>query len=276
MNVCKIKKIIVRQAVFVSLQANQKIKNRVFQKSKMKIALVTGGSRGIGRAICLKLSARGYYVIVNYHSNHDEARRTLALMRENGGEGEAMQFDVADANGVVKALENWQEQHPAEYIEVLVNNAGIRKDSLMLWMEDEQWDQVLDTSLNGCFYVTRMLLKNMLVRKYGRIVNVVSLSGLKGLPGQTNYSAAKAGVIGLTKSLAQEVARKNVTVNAVAPGFIRTDMTADMDENQLKTLIPAGRFGTPDEVADAAVFLASPQASYITGEVLSINGGLYT
>ncbi len=242
----------------------------------MKVALVTGGSRGIGRAVCLKLSAAGYYVIVNYQSNEDEAHRTLALMQENGGGGEIIQFDVADANGVVTALENWQEQHPADYIEVLVNNAGIRKDSLMLWMEDEQWNKVLNTSLNGCFLVTRALLKNMLVRKYGRIVNVVSLSGLKGLPGQTNYSAAKAGVIGLTKSLAQEVAKKNVTVNAVAPGFIRTDMTADMDENQLKTLIPAGRFGTSDEVADAVVFLASPQASYITGEVLSINGGLYT
>jgi 3-oxoacyl-[acyl-carrier protein] reductase len=242
----------------------------------VKVALVTGGSRGIGRAVCLKLSATGYYVIVNYHSNEEEARRTLALIRENGGDGEIVQFDVADAGGVVKALESWQEQHPADYIEVLVNNAGIRKDSLMLWMEDEQWNKVLDTSLNGCFRVTRTLLKNMLVRKYGRIVNIVSLSGLKGLPGQTNYSAAKAGVIGLTKSLAQEIARKNVTVNAVAPGFIHTDMTADMDESQLKTLIPAGRFGTPDEVADAVVFLASPQASYITGEVLSINGGLYT
>lgn len=242
----------------------------------MKVALVTGGSRGIGRAVCLKLSATGYYVIVNYHNNEEEARCTLSLMKENGGDGEIMQFDVADANGVVTALDDWQKQHPADCIEVLVNNAGIRKDSLMLWMEDEQWNTVLDTSLNGCFQVTRALLKNMLVRKYGRIVNVVSLSGLKGLPGQTNYSAAKAGVIGLTKSLAQEVARKNVTVNAVAPGFIRTDMTADMDESQLKTLIPAGRFGTPDEVADAVVFLASPQASYITGEVLSINGGLYT
>ena len=242
----------------------------------MKFALVTGGSRGIGRAVCLKLAAMGYYVVVNYHSNEDEARRTLALIRDEGGDGEILQFDVADAENVAKALEHWQEQHPADYIEVLVNNAGIRKDGLMLWMEDEQWHQVLDASLNGCFHVTRALLKNMLARKYGRIVNMVSLSGLKGLPGQTNYSAAKAGVIGLTKSLAQEVARKNVTVNAVAPGFIRTDMTADLDEQQLKTLIPAGRFGAPDEVADAVAFFASPQASYITGEVLSINGGLYT
>jgi len=242
----------------------------------VKIALVTGGSRGIGRAVCLKLSVLGYYIVVNYHSNEDEAHRTLALIREKRGDGEILPFDVADAKCVIQSLEHWQEQHPEEYIEVLVNNAGIRKDSLMFWMENEQWDQVVDTSLNGCFYITRALLKNMLARKYGRIINIVSLSGLKGMPGQANYSAAKAGVIGLTKSLAQEVAKKNVTVNAVAPGFIRTDMTADMDEEQIKKNIPAGRFGTPEEVADAVAFLASPQASYITGEVLSINGGLYT
>jgi 3-oxoacyl-[acyl-carrier protein] reductase len=240
----------------------------------MKVALVTGGSRGIGRAVCLKLAAMGYYVIVNYISNEDEALRTLALIRENGGDGEILQFDVADAESVTKALDDWQQKNRAEYIEVLINNAGIRKDALLIWMENEQWDKVTDTNLKGCFYVTRAVLKNMLVRKYGRIVNIVSLSGLKGLPGQTNYSAAKAGVIGLTKSLAQEVAKKNVTVNAVAPGFIRTDMTADLDAHRLKTIIPAGRFGTPDEVAHAAAFLASPQAAYITGEVLSVNGGL--
>ncbi len=242
----------------------------------MKIALVTGGSRGIGRAVCLKLSAIGYYVVINYHLNEEEAYHTLSLIKKEGGNGEILQFNVADIDSVTQALERWQRSYPAHYIEVLVNNAGIRKDSLMLWMEDEQWDAVLNTNLKGSFHVTRTLLKNMLVRKYGRIINIVSLSGVKGMPGQTNYAAAKAGVIGLTKSLAQEVAKKNVTVNAIAPGFIRTEMIADLDEEQFKDLIPMGRFGKPDEVAEVVGFLASPHASYITGEVIAINGGLYT
>ena len=171
---------------------------------------------------------------------------------------------------------NWTSQHPDEYIEVLINNAGIRKDNLMLWMTGEEWSKVLDISLNGFFNVTQPLLKNMLVKRYGRIVNIVSLSGIQGMPGQTNYSAAKGGVIAATKALAQEVAKKKVTVNAVAPGFIRTDMTEGIDENEWKKHIPAGRFGTPEEVADLVGFLASPASSYITGEVISINGGLYT
>jgi 3-oxoacyl-[acyl-carrier protein] reductase len=173
-------------------------------------------------------------------------------------------------------MSNWADQHKEEYIEVLINNAGIRKDVLMIWMEDSHWKDVLDTNLDGFFYVTRALLKNMLVNKYGRIINIVSLSGLKGLPGQVNYSAAKAAVIGATKALAQEVGKKNVTVNAVAPGFIRTDMTKDLDENALKGMIPLNRFGTPEEVAEVISFLSSEKSSYITGEVISVNGGLYT
>jgi len=173
-------------------------------------------------------------------------------------------------------LGKWHQENPDAYIEVLVNNAGIRKDNLMMWMENSHWQEVLDTNLGGFFYVTRFLLKNMLIRKYGRIVNVVSLSGLKGLPGQVNYSAAKAGIIGATKALAQEIGKKNVTVNAVAPGFIRTDMTRDLNENELKSLIPLNRFGTPEEVAEVVCFLASGKASYITGEVISVNGGIYT
>jgi 3-oxoacyl-[acyl-carrier protein] reductase len=159
---------------------------------------------------------------------------------------------------------------------VLVNNAGIRQDALMIWMTDEQWRNVLGSSLDAFYYVTRHIISGMLANRYGRIVNVVSLSGLKGMAGQTNYSAAKAGVIGATKALAQEVARRGVTVNAVAPGFIRTDMTGDLNETELKPLIPMKRFGEPEEVADAVVFLASSKAAYITGEVLSINGGLYS
>jgi len=242
----------------------------------MKSALVTGGSRGIGRAICYKMAAMGYYVLVNYKGNLDEANKTLAQIKENGGDGELLQFDVADKNDIQNKLGAWIEAGTEKYIEVLVNNAGIKDDGLMMWMKDEQWDSVLKTSLDGFFYVTRLVLNGMLVKKYGRIVNVVSLSGLKGLPGQVNYSAAKAGVIGATKALAQEVGRRGVTVNAVAPGFITTDMTAALDEKELKAMIPLKRFGTPEEVAHAVAFFASPEAAYITAEVLSINGGLYS
>jgi 3-oxoacyl-[acyl-carrier protein] reductase len=168
------------------------------------------------------------------------------------------------------------EKYKEDVIEVLVNNAGIRQDALMIWMTEEQWKGVLGSSLDAFYYVSRHVVNGMLANKYGRIVNVVSLSGIKGMPGQTNYSAAKAGVIGATKALAQEVARRGVTVNAVAPGFIRTDMTQDLNEQELKGLIPMKRFGEPEEVADAVAFLASNKASYITGAVLSINGGLYS
>jgi 3-oxoacyl-[acyl-carrier protein] reductase len=240
----------------------------------VKYALVTGGSRGIGRACALKLAAMGYHVIINYVSNEQEALKTLGLLTANGQCGELLQFDVASKIDTEQALQQWMNAHEGAYIEVLVNNAGIRKDNLMFWMTDEEWDRVLDASLNGTFYVSRFLVKYMLNKKYGRIINIVSLSGLKGMPGQANYSAAKAGVIGLTKALAQEVAKKKVTVNAVAPGFIDTDMTRDLPQDELKKLVPAGRFGQPEEVAELVGFLASPQASYITGEVISINGGL--
>jgi len=239
----------------------------------MKCALVTGGSRGIGKAICIKMAAMGYYVLVNYKSNIAEANDTLALI---GGNGELVQFDVADKEQVQQVLAQWTAANPGKYIEVLVNNAGIKDDGLMLWMKDEQWDKVIDTSLGGFFYVTRFVLNSMLLRKYGRIINVVSLSGLKGLPGQTNYSAAKGGVIAATKALAQEVGRKGVTVNAVAPGFVKTDMTAGIDEKEMAVLIPVRRFGNPEEVAHAVGFLASPESGYITAQVLSVNGGLYS
>jgi 3-oxoacyl-[acyl-carrier protein] reductase len=241
-----------------------------------KFALVTGGSRGIGRAVCLKLAEQGYSILINYKSNDEEARNTLQLVREKGSDGILLKFDVSDKQAVAEVLGGWIEKNADKPVEVLVNNAGIRDDALMIWMTDDQWKNVLGSSLDGFYHVTRLVINGMLTKKYGRIVNVVSLSGLKGMPGQTNYSAAKAGVIGATKALAQEVARRGVTVNAVAPGFIRTDMTQDLKEQDLRSLIPMQRFGEPEEVADAIVFLASAKASYITGSVLSINGGLYS
>jgi 3-oxoacyl-[acyl-carrier protein] reductase len=241
-----------------------------------KYALVTGGSRGIGRAICLKLAEAGYPVIINYKSNEEEAKITLQQIHEKGGEAELLPFNVSRKEEIETALDKWSASHPDSYISILINNAGIRKDNLLVFMNDDEWKDVIETNLFSYFYVTRKLVKDMMVNKYGRIVNVVSLSGIKGLPGQTNYSAAKAGVIGATKALAQEVGKKNVTVNAVAPGFISTDMTKDLDESQFKALIPLNRFGKPEEVAEVVVFLAGDKASYITGEVISVNGGIYT
>jgi 3-oxoacyl-[acyl-carrier protein] reductase len=242
----------------------------------MKYALVTGGSRGIGRAICIKLAEEGYSIIINYKSNDAEANKTAEIVRQKNVQAELLKFDVSNKNEVDSILGGWVEKNKDTPLEVLINNAGIREDALMIWMTEEQWRNVLGSSLDAFYYVTRHVLNGMLANKYGRIVNVVSLSGIKGMPGQTNYSAAKAGVIGATKALAQEVARRGVTVNAVAPGFIRTDMTQDLNEQELKGLVPMKRFGEPEEVADAVAFLASPKASYITANVLSINGGLYS
>ncbi|MCK9303686.1 MAG: 3-oxoacyl-ACP reductase FabG [Bacteroidales bacterium] len=242
----------------------------------MEYALVTGGSRGIGRAICQKLADSGFSVIINYKSNEAAALETQKLITETGGIAELLPFDVSDGKAVDAAVEQWQSSHLDDYISVLVNNAGIRKDTMMIFMQDEDWTDVIDTNLFGFFYITRRLLKDMLTHRYGRIINVASLSGIKGLPGQVNYSAAKAALIGATKSLSQEVGARKVTVNAVAPGFVATDMTASLDEASLKKMIPVGRFGRPEEVASLVNYLASREAAYITGEVISINGGLYT
>ena len=239
----------------------------------MKYAIVTGGSRGIGRAICQRLAKDGYHVIINYTSNDAEAQKTLDLI---GGQGELMRFDVSNSEETRAALTQWQQQHDGEYIEVVVNNAGIRRDNVMALMPEDDWHRVLDITLSGFFNITQPLLPAMQLHKFGRIINMASVSGLKGLPGQTNYSAAKGGIIAATKALAQEVARRGITVNALAPGFIKTDMTEGLDEATLKKTIPANRFGTPEEIAHAVAFLISPDAGYITGNVISINGGLYT
>ena len=238
-----------------------------------KYALITGGSRGIGRAIAVRLHQEGYRVLINYSSNETEAQNTLSLC---GGEGELLCFDVSDSVQTHAALADWQSRHDGEYISVVVNNAGIRRDSVMALMPESDWHRVIDITLSGFYNVTQPLLPAMQLHKFGRIINMASVSGLKGLPGQTNYSAAQGGLISATKALAQEVAARKVTVNAIAPGFIATDMTTGLDEAALKKLIPVGRFGTPEEVAHAVAFLVSPQAAYITGNVISINGGLYT
>ncbi len=243
----------------------------------LKYALVTGGSRGIGKAICLELADMGYNILLNYQSNQEEADKTLELIKSKGVEVELMKFDVSKLVEVEEVLGKWMENNKTtKVLEVLVNNAGIRKDNLMMWMSDNEWHSVMDIAVNGFFNVTRLVVKDMLVKKYGRIISVVSLSGLKGLPGQTNYSASKAAVIGATKALSQEVGRRGITVNAVAPGFIKTDMTQDLNEKDFKALIPMSRFGEPQEVADVVGWLASKKSSYVTGQVISVNGGLYS
>lgn len=244
---------------------------------RMKYALVTGASRGIGRAVSLQLAQRGFCVIINYLSNEKCARELQDEIVQQGGQAELLPFDVSSPEAIEAAIDQWEGAHSDEYISALVNNAGIRRDNVMFMMPTEDWHKVLDTTLDGFFYITRRLLKHMMPRKRGgRIVNISSLSGLKGMPGQVNYSAAKAALIGATKALAQEVAPRKITVNAVAPGFIETDMTHDLPQDELKKMIPVGRFGRPEEVAALVGFLVSDEAAYITGEVININGGLYS
>lgn len=247
------------------------------EKEKRKFALVTGGSRGIGRAVCIQLAKDSdYHILINYNTNKNAALETLKQVEEAGSSGEIIPFNVVDAEGVKSTLSKWEDENPDAMVEVIVNNAGITKDGLFMWMKPEDWSDVINTSLNGFFNVTNHFIQKLLVNKYGRIVNMVSVSGLKGTPGQTNYSAAKGALIAATKALAQEVAKRNVTVNAVAPGFIKTDMTSELDEKELKRMIPANRFGEAEEVAHVVSFLVSKKSSYITGETININGGIYS
>lgn len=243
----------------------------------MKYAIVTGGSRGIGSAICKKLAEdTDYNILINYQSNEAAALATLEEVIKAGGKGEIIKFDVSNHQEVTDVLTQWQQNNPDAIVEVIINNAGITKDGLFMWMPKKDWNDVINISLDGFFNVTNFFIQKLLRNKYGRIINMVSVSGVKGTPGQTNYSAAKGALVGATKALAQEVAKRNITVNAVAPGFIRTDMTSELNESELVKLVPANRFGEAEEVADLVSFLVSKKAGYITGEVININGGIYS
>lgn len=243
----------------------------------MNCALVTGASRGLGKAIALQLAKdHGLYILVNYSSNKNAAQVTLDEIKKLGSNGELIPFNVQIKSEVNDALNSWQEKNKDSFISVLVNNAGITKDGMFMWMPEKDWDDVINISAKGMYNVTQQVIQPMLRKRYGRIINIVSLSGLKGVPGQTNYSAAKGAVIAATKALSQEVAKRKITVNAVAPGFIKTDMTAALDENELSKLVPMQRFGNPEEVAHLVSFLVSEKAAYITGEIININGGIYS
>ena len=245
-----------------------------------RYALVTGASRGIGRAIAIELAKDGCAILLNYKSNHTEAETTKQMIEAVGGEAELMPFDVSQPDAINAALDNWFAAHPDDYIDVLVNNAGIVDDEIMLLMEPEQWHRVIDVNLNGFFYCTRRVVEGMVMNHHGRIVNISSISGQIGYPGKVNYAAAKSALIGVTKALATELAPKQITVNAVAPGVILTDMARQADEyipERLKDInsIPMHRLGTPEEVAYLVSFLCSNRADYISGQIIGINGAAF-
>ncbi len=243
----------------------------------MNCALITGGSKGIGRAIAIQLAKdHNLHILINYSSDTNAAQETLDKICSGGGSGELLQFKVQDKPSVDKAIAGWIESNPEKSIKVLVNNAGITRDGLFMWMPESNWDDVIAISLKGMYNVTQNVIRQMIKNKSGRIINISSISGLRGVPGQTNYSTAKAGIIGATKALAQEVAKMNITVNAVAPGFINTAMLKSIDIEKYMKVIPAGRVGEPEEVAHLVSFLASEKSSYITGEVINVNGGMYS
>ncbi len=242
-----------------------------------KVALVTGASRGIGRAVAIELASRGAFVIINYAQNESGAREALSEIENSGGKGQVRQFDVSDFSRVQDEINRAGEEFRG--LHILVNNAGITKDGLLLRMKEEDWDSVFSVNLKGVFNCTRAVAKIMMKQRFGRIVNITSIIGEMGNAGQSNYSAAKAGIIGFTKSAAKELGSRGITVNAVSPGFIETDMTRNLPQNVREKYIeaiPLGRFGLPGDVAKVVAFLASDGASYITGEVVRVNGGLYT
>lgn len=240
-----------------------------------KVAIVTGASRGIGRAIALEFGSRGARVVVNFIQNASAADEVVKTISESGGEAYAHQADVSvfeQADGLVKtAIEKYGDLH------ILVNNAGITRDGLIMTMSESDWDDVIQTNLKSTFNCCKAAIRHMLRRRYGRIINIASVSGIMGNPGQTNYSASKAGQIGFTRALAREVASRTITVNAIAPGSIQTDIWSTVPEDAQKSLmdiIPLGRVGQPEEIAKAAAFLASDDAAYITGHILTVDGGL--
>ena len=245
-----------------------------------RYALVTGASRGIGRAIAIELAKDGCAILLNYKSNHTEAEATKQMIETAGGEAELMPFDVSQPDDINAELDQWFAAHPDEYIDVLVNNAGIVDDEIMLLMEPEQWHRVVDVNLNGFFYCTRRVVEGMVMNHHGRIVNISSISGQMGFPGKVNYAAAKSALIGVTKALATELAPKQITVNAVAPGMIQTDMARQAAEyipDHFKDVnaIPMRRLGTPEEVAYLVSFLCSNRADYISGQIIGINGAAF-
>lgn len=245
-----------------------------------RYALITGASRGIGRAIAIELAKDGCAILLNYKSNHTEAEATKQMIEAAGGEAELMPFDVSQPDAINAALDQWFAAHPDEYIDVLVNNAGILDNEIMLFMEPEQWHRVVDVNLNGFFYCTRRVIEGMVINHHGRIVNISSISGQTGFPGMVNYAAAKSALIGVTKALATELAPKHITVNAVAPGSILTDMTRQSAESLSVSLndiqsIPMRRLGTPEEVAYLVSFLCSNRADYISGQIIGINGAAF-
>ncbi len=244
--------------------------------SQRKVVAITGASRGIGRAVAVALAGDGVDVIVNFNSNPDAARETAGAVEARGATPHLHAFNVSDPDAVRDAFKEITKSFGR--LDVLVNNAGITRDNLLALMKPAEWDAVLDTNLKGAFLCSQAVVKTMMRQKYGRIINITSVVGVMGNAGQTNYSAAKAGIIGFTRSLARELVTRNITVNAVAPGYIETDMTRELPEKARELLvaqIPAGRIGKPEEVAAAVAFLASDDAAYITGQVLHVNGGMF-